>query len=53
MGASKTIPLSLLTRALRAVNADIAVIYVNYERKVTDVIMPEQLSVSGLVNEIG
>ena len=52
LGAGKTTLLNLLTRALRVVNADIAVIYVNYERKVTDVIMPEPLSVSGLVNEL-
>lgn len=52
LGAGKTTLLSLLAKALRVVNADIAVIYVNYERKVTDVIMPEPLSVSGLVNEL-
>ncbi len=52
LDAGKTTLLSLLAKALRIVNADIAVIYVNYERKVTDVIMPEPLSASSLVNEL-
>ncbi|WP_054855577.1 AAA family ATPase [Vulcanisaeta sp. JCM 16161] len=53
LGAGKTTLLNLLAKSLRAVGVgDTAVIYVNYESRVTNIIMPGALSISGLVNDL-
>ncbi|WP_054856651.1 ATP-binding protein [Vulcanisaeta sp. JCM 16159] len=53
LGAGKTTLLNLLAKSLRAVGVgDTAVIYVNYESRVTDIIMPGALGIGGLVNDL-